>query len=95
MANRTNTKPASKTLTSLSKEIIALSYRGCEEIIFGGEDAITDALALLFKGHLAGLAVSKADLVAASAAAMTGDEEAFCEHFEAVARRLAAASLPS
>ena len=92
MHNRTSPRPETKALTSivarLSKEIIALSYRRCEEIILGGEDGQADALALLFAGHLAGLAISKADLVKAAAFLFSDDEEGFCDLFEAVARRI-------
>jgi hypothetical protein len=88
MANRTNTKPTSKTLTSLSREILALSYKGCEEIITGGEDAFSDAVELLIEGRAAGLVISRGDVTLAAAYAAAGDEGGFCEHFEAIARRL-------
>ena len=84
--NRTSPNPV---VARLSKEIIALSYRGCEDLIFGGEDAFNRAYALLGLAHVEGLSVSEGDLVKAAALLFSDDEEGFCDLFEDVAKRLA------
>lgn len=86
MTNRTNTKPS--TLTRLSKEIVALAYRGCEDILCGDENAISDAVEKLIEGRRAGLSISSGDITMAAAYAAAHDGDGFCEHFESIAQRL-------
>ena len=89
MRNRTSPRPETKALTSIvAREIISLSYRGCEEIALGGEDAFNRAYALLGLAHVKGLSVSEGDLVKAAAFLFSDDEEGFCDLFEAIARRI-------
>ena len=94
MANRTT---KTSTITSLSpiqalmaaseaQTILAISYRGCEEIHTGATSSL-GALQHLQAAHELGLSISKADIARAKRSLQSTDR--FCAVIETLAPRLA------